>query len=197
MYSFDIVIENKERRMKQGKALHFMAAALLLTLGTVGLMNLPKSAIFLYLGFPAGILVMLLMIFKSKWLIEIKYIRFLRLVEAATLSAAAVLLLLQHQWFTGILFALTGILLVITLLVEIQLHTGVRVMVDDKGVTRLVGGQTRLISWRDIENVLVNSDILTVDMTNNYIMQSKFSNDMDATEREQFNDYCKVQLLVH
>jgi hypothetical protein len=197
MYSFDIAIENIEKRVKQGKALHFMAACMLLAVAAVGFSKLPESAMYIYAGLPIGILVMAIMIFKIKWLTEIKHIRWLRVLEATAISACAVLLFTNKQYVPGVLFFITAILLLFTLAIEMQLHMGVRVMVDEKGVTRIVGNRTRIIAWPDIENVVVNSNILTVDMKDNYLMQSKFTNPFDKSDVAKFNDYCKVYLMIN
>ncbi|MFM2388380.1 MAG: hypothetical protein RL660_3137 [Bacteroidota bacterium] len=196
MYSFDVVIENKERRIKQTRALHFMAAALLLTVGLVGFMNLPKDAILLYLGFPAGIIVLLAVIFFKQWLENIQSVKLLRLLEASCLAVAAVVMFRSNHYLSAGLFALSSLLLMLTLVVEMQLHIGVRVMVDEKGVTRLVGNRTKFIPWKEVENVMLNGKILTVDMKDNYIMQSKTSTVLDAEDTAKFNDYCKVRMLL-
>jgi hypothetical protein len=197
MYSFDIAIENIERRIKQGKALHFMAACMLLAVAAVGFTKLPQSAIYIYAGLPVGLLVMLLMIFKQAWLVQIKHIKWLRVLEATSIGACAALLFTNKQYVPAVLFIITSVLLLFTLAIETQLHLGVRVMVDEKGVTRIIGNRTRIITWEDISNVIVNANILTVDMKNNYIMQSKFTNPFDKGDEQKFNDYCQVYLMMN
>jgi predicted sulfurtransferase len=79
-------------------------------------------------------------------------------------------------------------------MIENQVLGGYRIQVDDSGVTTNNGVRTKTIAWQEIENVIAKDNILTVDMRNNYLMQSKFRNTMNDAVIAAFNEWCKGKL---
>jgi hypothetical protein len=197
MYSFDIAIENKARRVRQAIGVHIMAALLLCCYGLAALSTLPQVQLQLFTALPLGLGIFYLVFFKKQLLMQSQVTKNIRLVEAAFVSMAAVAYFKQQHYLVAIFFALSAILLLVTLVAEQQLYKGYRVVIDDKGITRLVGSANKFIAWHEVDNVVINHNILTVDLKNNYLMQSKFTNYFTEADIEKFNSYCQVYLMIN
>lgn len=51
-------------------------------------------------------------------------------------------------------------------------------------------------SWEDLQNVMLKDGLLTIDFKNNKIFQSEIAEKISLTEENEFNDFCKKNLVV-
>jgi hypothetical protein len=190
MYTFDIVIENLHKRYTQLQALHIMAGLLVLVYGLRGFSDLPKTSMQLYTGLPIAIAILVISIFRKHFLMSIERNQLFRVIEAAFITMAALHFFKYGFTITGIGFIATAIFLLFMLMIENQVLGGFKIVVSDNGVTRNTGLQKKTIPWSEIQNVMVRDGILTVDLKNNYLMQSKIAARMSFAEIEEFNEWC-------
>jgi hypothetical protein len=195
MYTFNIVIENLKKRITQLHALHIMAGLLVLVYGLRGFSDLPNTSMQLYTGLPVAIAILGISIFKKNNLLNIEANRIFRILEAAFVTMGGLHFFKYHYNITGIGFVISALLLLFMLMIENQILGGYQIVVDDAGVTTNNGLRKKTIAWNELENVIAKDGILTVDMKNNYLMQSKFSNDMNAQELLDFNNWCRNKLV--
>ena len=50
------------------------------------------------------------------------------------------------------------------------------------------------IHWKDISNIILKDDILTIDLKNNKIFQQLIDEKMQTVNEKEFNDFCREQL---
>jgi hypothetical protein len=194
MYTFDIVIENLQKRITQLHALHIMAGLLVLVYGLRGFSDLPNTSMQLYTGLPIALAILGICIFKKNNLLNIETNRLFRIIEAAFVTMGGLHFFKYHFTITGIGFIISAILLLFMLMIENQILGGYRIMIDESGVTTNSGLRAKKISWQEIDNVIAKDGILTVDLKNNYLMQSKFSNELNSLELLAFNSWCAQKL---
>ena len=194
MYTFDIIIENLPKRLRQLHALHIMAGLLVLVYGLRGFSDLPNTSMQLYTGLPTAIAILFVAFFRKNTFIILQNNKLFRVLEAAFVTMGGLHFLRYHFTITAIGFFISAILLVFMLMIENQVLGGYRIQVDDSGVTTNNGVRTKTIAWQEIENVIAKDNILTVDMRNNYLMQSKFRNTMNEAVIAAFNEWCKEKL---
>jgi hypothetical protein len=194
MYIFDIIIENLQKRITQLHALHIMAGLLVLVYGLRGFSDLPKTSMQLYTGIPLALAILFISIFKKNNLLRLDTNRIFRILEAAFVTMGALHFFKYHYTITGIGFIVSAILLLFMLMIENQVLGGYQIMVDENGVITNNGFRKKIITWLEIENVIAKDGILTIDMKNNYLMQSKFKNNFNESEIDNFNNWCKSKL---
>jgi hypothetical protein len=194
MYTFDIIIENLQKRITQLHALHIMAGLLVLVYGLRGFSDLPKTSMQLYTGIPLAIAILGISIFKKNNLLQIETNRLFRILEAAFVTMGALHFFKYHFTITGIGFAISAILLLFMLMIENQVLGGYQIAIADNGVTTNNGFRKKIIPWIEIQNVIAKDGILTVDMKNNYLMQSKYSNILNNEELTIFNNWSNSKL---
>jgi uncharacterized membrane protein len=198
MYTFNILIEKIEERLSRSRMVHIMAGMLVFVYGIRGLSDLPKTSLQLYTGIPAACIILYIAIFKKNILKDIKHNRNLRIIEAVFIIMAA-----THFWkynfqFVAVSFAISVIGILISIIIEHQLLGGYKIQVSDAGILRASNtNQQKLIEWSTISNAMVKHNILTVDLRNNYLMQSTFTDNLTDAEQSAFNAYCKDQIAKH
>lgn len=53
------------------------------------------------------------------------------------------------------------------------------------------------IPWSDVENVMLRDDVLTIDLTNNKLLQSTITSLDSSISETAFNDYCIKQISAN
>jgi hypothetical protein len=186
-YTFNILIQNKERRFNQARMLHSMAAILIIIYALCGFFLEPKSFVQFFTGFPVGLIILILSIIKSSLLKKANTIKLLRIVEASFLVLASIYFFKNHQYFSMVLFGFTALLILLTMQMEMQLFLGYTINITDAGIERIMGKTVKKHNWQDIENVIVKGGFLTIDFKNNLLLQSIYTNKLTASEIENFN----------
>jgi hypothetical protein len=195
-YIFDIALAKIEKRYNQIWYLHIMAALLVLVFTIRGLSNLPETAIQLWIGVPILLGLIYLITIKKNELLTTKVNRWVRLVEAATISLASYHFFKYDYTFVGIAFAISAIMILFTSTIEHQILNGVQIKIDDNGINRNIGLGSQTTIWEEVSNVIINSNLLTVDLKNNHLLQVNFKNELSATEIETFNKWCKGKIRI-
>jgi hypothetical protein len=195
MYTFDIIIENLKKRITQLHALHIMAGLLVLVYGLRGFSDLPKTSMQLYTGLPVAIAILFISFFKKHTFLNLQQNQLFRILEAAFITMAALHFFKYNFTITGVGFLITAVLILFMLMIENQILGGFTIAINDAGVIRNMGLQKKTITWAEIQNVILRDGILTIDLKNNYLMQSKVKNEMTEQEIFSFNNYCTEKLI--
>lgn len=54
---------------------------------------------------------------------------------------------------------------------------------------------TSTFNWQQFQNVVLRDGLLTLDFTNNKLLQVNIANEINDAKQSNFNDFCKQQLL--
>jgi hypothetical protein len=171
MYQLEVLINQLDKRKRQSKALHYLAAILLLALSLHHINHLPNQAFGLLASGIACITILIISTFFKSLLNNAKYVTVIRIVEAVLIMLGAYYLYTNGAKLIAFSFALSSILIIFTLGIEIQLIKGYLLKIDEAGITRIVGYKKILMPWSTIKNVIIKDEVITLDLTNNYIMQ--------------------------
>jgi hypothetical protein len=196
MYTFNIIIADKQKRIKQAKMLHHMAAFLILIYGIRGFYHLPNTAMQLFTAIPTALIIFAICFFKKSYLQQPKAVKILRIVEASFILLGAIYFFKYKFFITAILFLMSAALILFTLTIELQLIIGFNIIVNDNGVIRLMGEKEKLMTWNTISNTMVKGGVLTIDLKNNMLIQSMYSNKFNTAQEEDFNSYCATKILI-
>jgi hypothetical protein len=197
MYTFNIIIAEKQKRINQAKMLHHMAAFLILIYGIRGFYHLPNTTMQLFTAIPTAIIIFGICFLKKQYLQQPKAVKILRIVEASFVLLGAIYFFKYKFLITAILFLMSAILILFTLTLELQLIIGFNIIVNDAGITRQMGDKNKLIPWNTIGNAMVKGGVLTIDLNNNMLMQSLYSNTFTTKQQEDFNSYCATKILIN
>lgn len=197
MYTFNILIENLEKRLNQSRALHIMAGLLVLVYGLRGFSNLPATSLQLYTGLPAALIILYISIFKKQYLQNIFKNRNLRIIEAVFICLAAFHFIQYKFTLVGISFIIAALGILFSIVIDNQILGGYIITVDQEGIKRPGNAKQNVMTWNTVANALVKNNVLTVDLTNNYLMQSTFTNTMHVDAILEFNNFCQRQINKH
>jgi hypothetical protein len=188
MYQLEVLINQLDKRKRQSKALHYLAAILLLALSLHHINHLPHQAFGLFASGIACITILIVSTFFNKLLENAKYVTVIRIIEAVLIMLGAYYLYANGAKLIALSFALSSILIIFTLGIEIQLIKGYLLKINEAGITRVVGYKKILMPWNTIKNVIIKDEIITLDLANNYIMQCNLvAKSEQANEIMQFS----------
>lgn len=105
-----------------------------------------------------------------------------------TLYAAAFLWLLYPLNIMGI-----SIFFIIAALLERQIKFPQEIGFSDDGIT-FNTFPFKYYTWQQLSNVILKDGILTLDFTNNKILQKETETEADTATEKEFNEFCKVHL---
>jgi hypothetical protein len=194
MYNFDIAIEQKSKKVFQMRILHIMAALLMVAYAFRGLSKVLQNSLPLYTAGPLALGIIIIALFRKEQLFQDNWNTILRIIEAAIISMGALHFFQNKLPFIGVAFALSALFILFTLNIEKQIINGYQIKISDNGVERNNGIQNIITPWQKIEKVIIKDDILTVEMIDNYLMQSKFTNQLLFAEEQEIIAFCEARI---
>lgn len=97
-------------------------------------------------------------------------------------------------WFFNPLHnILIGIFYVLAALLEKQVKFPAEIGIDSEGVL-LNTLPKKSFLWKEIRNVVIKDNLLTIDFKNNKLLQKEISEDVPYDMEKEFNGFCKGQL---
>lgn len=123
----------------------------------------------------AGILITAVSVFYKNWLMKGKRNMLLRFVEIGILGGAAILFLLADQQIPASIFGIVAAMISVAAIWESRGPGPLTVTISEKGIELPKGGTLRLISWSEIEGVLLRHSILSIELTRNRLIQRSVS----------------------
>jgi len=201
---FELTLTDEKVKPHQSTALHLLVAFTVCISGAITLLlyklftvNLgsadPISTLNLlkWIGISIitiGILMLGLIIIKSKWLKRPKTNAAFRVFELLMLLFFCGFSILEHITIPAITYGLLVIATLMALFWENNGNNNVKVFVTDEGIRLPFHARRRFIAWTEIEVVLLRFGILTIDCTNNKLYQwdVRYA-DFDA---DTFEKYC-------
>ena len=62
------------------------------------------------------------------------------------------------------------------------------------GMIEILSFPKKVYQWKDLSNVILKDNILTLDFMNDHLLQQEISEESQAIDEKEFNDFCKQQL---
>ena len=76
------------------------------------------------------------------------------------------------------------------------LQTKSRVIFSTENITLSKSLFKKVHNWAAIANVVLKDNLLTIDFKNNQLIQVELANENMAVDEQQFNQFCKLQVLA-
>lgn len=118
-----------------------------------------------------------------------KFFRTTNFLSLGFLIATAGSFFMLEWWIT--------LLIAIVTVFQAFIKSRFEVEVNEKSVFIKMFPQKN-IEWRSLQNLLIKDDLLTIDYTNNKIMQAEIEPSLSKIGSEkEFNEFCRRQLQAH
>jgi hypothetical protein len=138
---------------------------------------------------------MALSIFKNKWLIRKPVNRAVRIVELLIALSIAALSFKEGWKFPSGIYSVLSAVILFSLYWERDAGQQLFVHIDESGVRMPVTSRKRFIAWSEIDQVLLNYGVLTIDCIDNKLFQTDVAG--NSVNLEMFDAFCKEQVAAH
>lgn len=138
--------------------------------------------------FLGGLSIGTIAILNKRWLTKGKRSLILRVVEIALFAAGAAIFAAAGQLIPALVFAAIGALIGLATAYETRQPVRSKIRIDEKGILLPKGMTTRLISWVEVEELILRHSILSIELSGNRLIQRTIENNHpDASALETFS----------
>jgi len=179
--TFKIKVQNNKIKNNQVTALHLMVGLLLIVLGLVTWMvpDVMKTNKYIFLEKIGllyslfGLFLIIVSIFFNKKIIQTKKSQILRVVEIVALSIIIIYSFFRH-WFLPASYSFAALIgIIFAYLWEKQALKDFNIQLSEKGILLPQIWKDTQLHWKDIKNVVVKHNVVTIDCRNNKLFQYK------------------------
>lgn len=139
----------------------------------------------------ASIAIISLSVFQKGWMRKERNSLIFRIVEFGLLAVSSILFFINHWNMPAALFGLMSLVVVFAILRERRAAGSIQIGIDETGV-QLPG---RVITWTNIENVLLRFGTLTIELNGNKVIQQNVA--APGVDAPALEDYCRKMIDTH
>jgi hypothetical protein len=118
-----------------------------------------------------------------------------RLAEAMILFYAASYFLGMNMSMMGMLQVAAGIGLLLLFFTERKIFTDCFVRIEEKGVYTPNNLKDRLIEWKDIDNMLIKNDFVSINTKQNQFIQYETGVMLSELQMDEMNAFCRGKFV--
>lgn len=190
--TFELLLSGVKVKPHQIIALHLMSALVFLGAGAILYRMYRPTPAWGILLLAAGILLLTMSVFRSKWLKEDRINTVVRIAELGV-CITLVLFSFSNMWLQPIIiFSVLGAALLFALFWEKGKENKLIVRVNKEGISLPPTSRKRFIEWHEAEQVLLRYGTLTIDCTGNKLYQWTIAH-IDFSDSD-FEAFCKQQI---
>jgi hypothetical protein len=198
MYSVGVRIEGIEKRRRNSGLLHIIIG-LFLILKTTDFLRYQANPDFISsvpLLITAGISLFYGM-FRRRVDLTYKYNYWLRVIQVASFISLGIAMIRVGQPLDYIGLFLFAFLSILLLLSEKRIFEETNILFDESGI--LIPGYywTHLVTWDNLENVVVREDFITLFHRKQKFLQFQVLQDLSTLEVAKMNAFCREQISLH
>jgi hypothetical protein len=192
---FELPVTEEKVKPHQITALHLLCAFAFLGTGAILYWLFPGVKNWSIVLLVFGSLLILLSIFKNKWLTAKNTNTVFRLLELITLSDITLFTAYLQKWTPTTMFGVLSAAILFALYWERSGHKPLTIRIDENGLKLPVTSRKRAIDWRDVEQVLLRYGTLTIDCVGNRLFQWNIRE--TTVDKEIFEAFCQKQVEVN
>lgn len=189
--TFELLLAEERVKPRQVTALHLLVALALTGAGALFRLFPGDARNWSVFLLTAGVLLLLLALFRNKWLLGKVANLATRALELLLLMALTVYCYMHHWTPPTVMFGVLAAAVVFSLFWE-QGSRQLKVIIDEQGIQLPVTSRKRFIAWRDVENVLLKFGTLTVNCTDNRLFQWTLAK--SSIDSDTFTSFCRQQV---
>ena len=142
-----------------------------------------------------GLVLLLLLFTKSKWLKMPVNNRRARLANTGSALLLALVFVLSQWWLAAAICGIIGLANLFTWFYEQKMSEALFVTFEEQGVSLPATARRKQLAWEEVERVILRHGIVTIDCFNNFLYQwtVKYNN----TDTAAFEAFCAQQIAAH
>lgn len=189
---FELPLTEEKVKPHQVTALHLLVGLSFAGAGALFYSFYPPARIWSMALLVAGILLLLVAMFRNRWITMKGRNRLVRVGELMILLCLASFSAM-HKWTPpAIMFGVLSAAVLFAIFWEQSSSSGMFVRIDSDGVKLPVTSRRRNIPWQDIEHILFKFGTLTINCYDNRLFQWTIGNAI--IDKENFEAFCYTNI---
>jgi len=192
--TFQLPVAEEKVKPHQVTGLHLLSAFVIFGTGTLFYLLYPpvRPAGATMMG--VGALLLVLALFRNKWLTKPATTRAFRIAELIILVGAALYTGLQHKWIPTLVPGSLAIAVLFALFWENGADNTLQILVSNDGIKLPVNSRRRFVYWYEVEQVLLRYGVLTIDCLDNRLFQYNVL--PEGVDKDLFEEYCNTNIAA-
>lgn len=190
--TFELPLTETRIKPHQVTALHLLVALAMTGIGAVLRSFYAPAKNWSLVLLVAGILLLILALFRNRWLTKPAISRMFRIGELMVMLCLASFFVIQHWKVPAAMCGILSFATLFSIFWENEKGSTQVVRIDDNGVNLPMTSRRRHIDWRDIDQVLFRHGTLTINCYDNRLFQWMIGN--VQLDRDSFENFCLQQI---
>ncbi|MFY7838662.1 MAG: hypothetical protein ACOVP7_00240 [Lacibacter sp.] len=191
-YNIPIFFEPFEKKKKAARLLHLLAGFLMIANAWGDFKNPTPNLLFVVVQIAAALILISYAFTGKKWSANQGAANgIIRILGAVVLFHAASYFYTINDSLRSLLqvFGAAGLLLLF--FTERKIFKQCVVTIDEKGVHTPANLKDRVIEWKDIENMIVKNDFVSINTVQNHFIQYETGAVLSELQMDEMNAYCR------
>ena len=191
-YTIPIFFEPFEKQKRAARLLHLLAGFLMIANAWGDFKQPTPNLLFIIIQIAGAILAILFALFGKKLFPNHGATNsFFRLAEAAILFYAATYFFGMNLSFMGMLQIVAGIGMFLLFYTERKIFSDYIIRIDDKGIYTPNNFKEKLIEWKDVDNMLIKNDFVSINTKQNQFIQYETGIVLSELQMDEINAFCR------
>lgn len=191
-YRIPIFFEPFEKQKKAARLLHFLAGFLMIANAWGDFQTPTPHRFFLVVQLAAALFIISYAFTGKKWLAnQNRSNGLIRLLGAAVLFYASSYFLSMNDRLLAVLQVFGALGLLLLFFTERTIFKPCEVLIDEKGVHTPGNLKNRIIEWKDVDNMLIKNDFVSINTVQNHFIQYETSAVLSELQMDEANAFCR------
>lgn len=189
---FELPLSEGKVKPHQVTALHLLAGLAITGAGAMFYLFYPASKLWSLPLLIAGIGLLLVVMFRNKWLTKPATNRIVRIAELMVMLCLASYSAI-HSWTPpAVMFGILSATILFALFWEQSSSNSLTVKIDNSGIKLPLTSRKRFIAWQEVEHVILKFGTLTINCYDNRLFQWTIA--ATVIDKEAFESFCNTRI---
>lgn len=191
-YTIPIFFEPFEKQKKAARLLHLLAGFLMIANAWGAFKNPTPNLFFIVVQIAAALVIISYAFSGKKWAANQNSSNgLMRLLAATVLFYASSYFFNINDSLRSLLQVFGALGLLLLFFTERKIFKPCTVTIDEKGVHTPANLNDRLIEWKDVDNMLIKNDFVSINTVQNHFIQYETGALLSELQMDEMNAYCR------
>ncbi len=191
-YHIPIFFEPFEKQKKAARLLHLLAGFLMIATAWGDFKNPTPNLLFVITQIAVALILIAFAFTGKNWSANQNATNgIIRLLGAAVLFYAAFYFYNANDSLRSLLEVFGALGLLLLFFTERKIFKPCEVIIDEKGVHTPANIKDRLIEWKDVDNMLIKNDFVSINTVQNHFIQYETGAVLSELQMDEVNAYCR------
>lgn len=191
-YKIPIFFEPFEKQKKAARLLHLLAGFLMIANAWGDFKTPTPNLIFIVVQIAAALLIISYAFSGKRWSANQNSSNgLMRLLAAAVLFYASSYFFNINDSLRSLLQVFGALGLLLLFFTERKIFKPSILTIDEKGVHTPANLKDRLIEWKDVDNMLIKNDFVSINTVQNHFIQYETGAVLSELQMDEMNAYCR------